>query len=169
MEYLKNNYQILAVKFLILILFIWTIYNGLNDLNSRWYYEIVTSDTKTLFQNREFLYSIKTFFRPSYLALIPTIGIFINKQIGWFLITSFMYFMISSSAFLLMNSSELDSMDIVVRLMFIIFFVLIILIMNKEKNRKRIYNIKKKDLLMKNIIASIIGMGITIVVAYLKQ
>lgn len=169
LEYLKNNYQILIIKLLILVLFIWTVYIGLNDLYSRWYYEIVTSDTKTLIQNSEFMYSIKRFFRPTYLVLIPTIGVFINRQIGWFLITSFFYFVISSSTFILIESNSMDTMDIIIGLLISAFFVFIILIMNKEKIRNGIYNIQNKDLLSKNIIASVIGMGITIIVAYMKQ
>ncbi len=169
LEYLKNNYQILTVKLLILALFGWTLYLGFNGLYSRWNYEFVTSDTKTLMQNSQFLNSIKLFFRPAFLVLMPTIGIFINKQIGWFLITSFIYFVISSIAFKLMGSKSTDLIVLGMGLIFIVLFILLILVMNKEKIRNGIYNIPKTDLLMKNIIASIIGMGITIVVAYLKK
>ena len=169
LEYFKNNYLLLTIKLLILALFGYTIYFGFNILYNRWYLELITTDFKNIIQNSQFLNNLKSAFIPAYLSLIPTIGIFINKQIGWFLITSFMYLVISSLAFLLMDSNSLDSADIVVGLMVIAFFLLIILIMNKEKIRNGIYNIKKKDLIIKNIIASIIGMGITIMVTYLKQ
>lgn len=169
MEYLKNNYQILIIKLLILVLFGWTLYLGFNDLYSRWNYEIVTSDTNTLMRNSQFITSVKLFFRPAFLVLIPTIGIFINKQIGWFLITSFIYFVLSGSTFLLMDSNSTYTLDLTKGLLFILIPTLVILVMNREKIRNGIYNIPKTELLTKNIIASIIGMGITILVTYLKQ
>lgn len=98
LNYLKINYHILLVKIVILALFIWTIYMGLSYVLSRWQYEIVTSDLLTLIRNREFISSLKWFFTPTYLVLLPTIGIFLDRQMGWFLITSFFYFVISRLA-----------------------------------------------------------------------
>ncbi|WP_422859439.1 hypothetical protein ACOKFD_00395 [Flagellimonas sp. S174] len=63
----------------------------------------------------------------------------------------------------------MDTMDVVVGLVVIASFVLGILIINKEKIRNGIYSIHKKDSLVKNIFASIIGTGLTIIVAYLKR
>lgn len=153
---------------MILALFIWTIYMGLSYVLSRWQYEIVTSDLLTLIRNREFISSLKWFFTPTYLVLLPTIGIFLDRQMGWFLITSFFYFVISRLGFFLLDSKSLELMEIVTLLLILVFFTLLLLIMNKEKIRNERYHIAHQKALSKNIISSLIGMGITILVVYLK-
>ena len=104
-----------------------------------------------------------------FLVLIPTIGVFINRLFGWFLITSFIYFIISFITFWVMDSSWTDIKNPEMGIVYIIVSVLPIIIMNKEKIRNDIYSIPKTDMLTKNIIASIIGMGITIIITYLNQ
>jgi len=49
-----------------------------------------------------------------------------------------------------------------------LFLLLIIILMNKNKIRKLNYGIEKTELISKNIIASIIGMSITIILAVIK-
>ncbi len=59
-------------------------------------------------------------------------------------------------------------MEIVTLLLILVFFTLLLLIMNKEKIRNERYHIAHQKALSKNIISSLIGMGITILVVYLK-
>ena len=133
------------------------------------------------------------------LFLIPTFGVFINRPFGWFLITSFIYCIISLITYKLIdsNGSEIENLELII--FYIVSVLPVVVIndldprvrgmppkifshfetslgvsnplvgMNREKFRNKIYSIPKTDILMKNIIASIIGMGITIIIVYVHQ
>ena len=108
------------------------------------------------------------YLRPTLTLLIPIIGIFINKKIGWILIQSYFYFLISNFTF---SAEYIDSTaiaHILGSIIIIIVLLLFIIIMNKKKIRNLIYGINKKELISKNIIASIIGISITIILVWVK-
>ncbi|RAJ24527.1 hypothetical protein LX77_02081 [Gelidibacter algens] len=89
-ENIKHNYQILIIKLLIIILFILSLINGFNSV-SEYYYAFSDYGNNKL---SEFIsISInRSFLRPALILLIPLIGIFIGKKIGWILILSYLYF-----------------------------------------------------------------------------
>ena len=104
-----------------------------------------------------------SFFRSAIILLIPLGGIFINKRIGWILIQSYFYFLITHLAF---KANYLDLTNIiliVINSVGFLLLLLIIVIMNKRKISRSIYRIPKTDLITMNIIASIIGMSLTII------
>tara|TARA_R110000744_G_C19362288_1_gene561533 strand:+ start:966 stop:1256 length:291 start_codon:yes stop_codon:yes gene_type:complete len=96
---------------------------------------------------------------------MPIIGIFNNKKIGWILITSFFYMIISA---IILPLSKADSLDISDYLI-IGLISFIILVMNMKKISEGTYGFAKSKLITKNIIASIIGMTLTIVIVYIRK
>ena len=108
------------------------------------------------------------YLRPSLILLIPILGIFTNKSIGWILIQSYFYYLITNLAF---PATQMDFTDITLIIINIIGFLLILLIiilMNKKKISNLVYGIKKSELINKNIIASVIGISITIILVMIK-
>lgn len=165
---MKNNYQLLTIKLLIVLLFAATLYIGISRVYNRWYFDWIR-DSKELMTNGQFINYIKSSFRPSLAVLIPFVGIFTNKKIGWILITSFFYMLLSSLAFSAFQMNTLDNPNLLFNIVGIGLFTLLTLIMNIKKVWNGTYGFVKPALLRTNIIASIIGMGLTILVAYIRQ
>lgn len=107
-------------------------------------------------------------YRPAIILLIPVIGTFINKKIGWVLIQSYFYFLITNLAFSTKYIDLADNALILINSIGFILLLLIIIFMNKKKIRNLIYGIEKTELIRKNVIASILGMSITIILALIK-
>lgn len=167
-EYIKNNYQLLIIKLLIVCLFIATLYIGFNRIYNRWYLEWIM-DSDELMTNGQFLRHIKSNLRPTLIVLIPLVGILTNKKIGWILITSYFYMLLSDLSFSSIPLNSTDTRDYVFTGALISLFTTLIIVMNMKKIWSRVYGFKKTEMITKNIVASIIGMGITIMLAYIKQ
>ncbi len=125
--------------------------------------------SKELIKNEHFISSIKSYFRPVLLVLVPTIAVFINNKIGWTIITSFFYFIISTVGFLAIDYIFTEKLKIFQPLIFILILTIPLIIINKEKIRNGTYGISKTNMIIMNIGSSIIGMGMTIFTAYLSQ
>ncbi|MBB5270000.1 hypothetical protein HNQ90_003601 [Algibacter amylolyticus] len=164
-ENIKNNYLILIIKLSILSLFIISIVRGKVETSIYWNY---VAETGSGFQNYLNVLKETSFFRPAIILLIPLIGIFINKKIGWILIQSYFYFLISNLAFSAKFIDLTDQTLILINVVGFLLLLLIIVLMNKKKIRNLIYGIEKTELISKNVIASIIGMSITIILALIK-
>ena len=126
------------------------------------------AETGNGFQN--FLNVLKetSYFRPAIILLIPLLGIFINNKIGWVLIQSYFYFLISNLAFSAKYIDSTDNTLILINIVGFLLLLLIIILMNKKRISDMIYGIGKTELISKNIIASFIGIGITIILALIK-
>ncbi|APQ18954.1 hypothetical protein A9200_05055 [Maribacter hydrothermalis] len=133
-----------------------------------WYIDLIR-DSDSLLGNEQFLRHIKSNFTPSLIILLPIIGIFINKKIGWILITSFFYMIIIALIFPLTKDDSLDISDYLTMGLFIGLIIFIITVMNMKKISEVTYGFTKSQLITKNIIASIIGMTLTIVIIYIKK
>lgn len=160
-ENIKHNYQILIIKLLIIILFILSLINGFNSV-SEYYYAFSDYGNNKL---SEFIsISInRSFLRPALILLIPLIGIFIGKKIGWILILSYLYFLISNLVFQVKFVDLTEKTLILIYIFGISALLLIIILMNKSKISNLTYGIAKTELISMNIIASTIGMSITII------
>ncbi len=155
------NYLILVIKFLILIFFIFVSIRGFQetffelDINYGNQYKL--SDFIRLITKR-------TYFRPSLLLLIPLIGIFINKRIGWIFITSYFYFLLTNLVYSTI-SNGLDYNEEIV--FFAIALILIFIwIMNRKKIVEKVYGLKKDQVLIANIKASSLGIFLTLYLAW---
>ena len=164
-EYIKKHYLFLAIKLIIIGLFITTVVRCYNKV---YLYSIVN-----LSPNSGFLDYLKTiiktsYFRPILVFSIPFIGIFINKKIGWILITSFFYFILSNIIFNVIFEKFIDATDLFTFIFFTTITLLFIGIMNITKVSYLRYKIAKTNLISNNIIASVTRMLITILVNSLK-
>ncbi|MFC0605533.1 hypothetical protein [Winogradskyella pulchriflava] len=98
-----------------------------------------------------------TILRTSLIMLIPLIGVFINRKIGWILILCFYYFWIILFIYSTL-STELDrSGSIVIACGVIIISLFFIGLMNSNENRKLVYGIEKNEQLKLNIVSCIIA------------
>jgi hypothetical protein len=111
----------------------------------------------------------KYYLRPSLILLIPIVGIFTNKKIGWILIQSYFYFLITNLAFPATQIDLTDNTLIIINIVGFLLILLIIILMNKNKISNHVYGIKKSELINKNIIASVVGIAITIILVMIKE
>ncbi|WP_282032715.1 hypothetical protein [Winogradskyella eximia] len=164
-ENIKNHYLILIIKLSILSLFIFSLVRGKIKTSVYWNF---VAETGSGFENYLNVLKETSFYRPAIILLIPFVGIFINKKIGWILIQSYFYFLISNLAFSAKFIDLTDNTLILINIVGFLLLLLIIVLMNKKKISNLIYGIGKTELISKNVIASVIGMSITIILALIK-
>jgi len=107
--------------------------------------------------------------RVSLILLIPVLGVFINKKIGWILITSYFYFIISNLILPFDYNTLLDSKLLTINIIALSILIFIITLMNRKKTYNLTYNIAKNDLPILNLISSVIGIAITLILVFLKS
>ncbi|MDE3744124.1 hypothetical protein [Maribacter polysaccharolyticus] len=174
-EYIKNNYLILIIKLLIISFFIISIVVGIQR-TTKYYYAFAIYENSRFTEYLNIL-KIQNYFKSTIVLLIPLIGVFIYKKIGWILITSFNYFVISAivfmSVYFFKDMSAEDFLNekygIFQVLTFIIIITIPLIIINKEKIRNGTYGISKSNMIIMNIGSSLLGMGMTILLTYLNQ
>ena len=164
-EYIKNNYLILIIKLLIIGFFIATIVYGFNNA---YRYSLFNIEPNGGFLDYLKIITAMTFFRPTLILLIPFIGIFINNKNGWILITSFFYYLLSTIVFNLKFEELIGKTDVFLFITITTIILLIIALMNIRKISNLTYGINKTELISKNIIASAIGMSLTIAVLIIR-
>lgn len=96
--------------------------------------------------------------RLSAIILIPLIGVFFNKKIGWLLILSFYYFWIILMIYTNISSDLERSGSLVMAFGVIVIALFFVAIMNGYENSKLVYKIKKDELLKMNISAFLIAL-----------
>ena len=158
--------MIIIIKLSIICLFIFSLIYGISNISDHYF---AVGDWNADKLNEYFQIAISNYYlRPSLILLIPIIGVLTNKKIGWILIQSYFYFLITNLAF---PSTQIDLTDntlIILNIIGILLILMIIILMNKKKISNLVYGIKKSELINKNIIASIIGISITIILVMLK-
>lgn len=164
-ENIKKNYPILIIKFAILTVFVIVIIRAYIKTSLYW-----EDNIETGFGIQSLLKIIKntSFYRPAIILFIPLVGIFIDKKNGWVLIQSYFYFLISNLIFSAKYIDLTDNTLILINIIGFLLLLLIIILMNKNKIRNLIYGIEKSELISKNVIASVIGMSITIILMLIK-
>lgn len=164
-EYIKTNYLILLVKLFILGLFVLSIIQA--KIRSSNYWEAVGKTGREygsfLFFSREISY-----YRPSILLLVPIIGIFINKKIGWIVIQAYFYFLLSNLFFSLSFAENTYSFSILVNIAVSLLIVLAIILLNRRSICEGFYGFTKKEFMSRNIIASIVGLLMTFALIKMK-
>lgn len=167
LEHIKENYLILIIKLSIICLFIYSLIYGISNIIDH-YYTLGDRNEDKLTE----YFQIATnnyYLRPSLILLIPIIGIFTNKKIGWILIQSYFYFLISNLVFPVTLNDLTEKNIIAVYVFGFIFLLLIIILMNKKKISRDVYGVEKSGLIKQNIVASIIGISITIILVTIKK
>tara|TARA_R110002049_G_C8924199_1_gene543561 strand:- start:206 stop:628 length:423 start_codon:yes stop_codon:yes gene_type:complete len=103
-------------------------------------------------------------FRPILILLLPLVGIFINRKIGWILIMSYFYFVVFRAIYATVYALYEESFTLIYLTVALLIFIPFILIMNLVKISNEIYGIQKSDLIKNNIIATIVGLIITLII-----
>jgi hypothetical protein len=140
------------------------LFSGISKIND--HFSIVINDTLNPFEEYLFITINNYYLRPSLVLLIPIIGIFTHKKLGWILIQSYFYFLISNTVFLAIQSYFPNHHYTILKTLIIFVLFLLLGIMNKLSYQN--YGIKKSELIGKNIIASVIGISISLILAMLK-
>ncbi|WP_062061420.1 hypothetical protein [Aquimarina longa] len=161
-ENIKKNYLIPIIKLLILGLFITVLVRAYNNIH---FYSAINIEPNSGLLNYLKIITKTSYFRSILIFLIPFVGIFINRRIGWILITSFFFFLLSTIIFNWNYKEFFNRIDFFVCIIFTAIILLFIGIMNIKEISNLKYGIAKSELVSNNIIASIIGMSITIIMA----
>ena len=165
-EHLRENYLILIIRLSIICLFIYSLIYGISNIIDHY---LTLGDWNADKLTEYFKIATNNYYlRPSLILLIPIIGIFTNKTIGWILIQSYFYFLLTNLA---LPATQIDFTDknlIIINIIGISLILLIIILMNKNKISNVVYGIKKSELINKNIIASVIGISITIILVMIE-
>ncbi len=165
-EHIRENYLILIIKLSILCLFIYSLISGISNIIE--HFNAVIDYTANRFEEYFYIATSNYYLRPSLILLIPIVGIFTNKKIGWILIQSYFYFLITNLVFPATKIDLTDNTLIILNIIGFLLIILIIILMNKKKISNLVYGIKKAELINKNIIASVIGISITIILVMIK-
>lgn len=111
-----------------------------------------------------------SYLRPAIFLLIPTIGIFLQKKIGWVLMISYFYFLLTN--ILYPFTMDYDKMNDYRMMLFYILIsgvvALLVIIMNKKSIHVTKYDIQREKLILYNIIAFTIGISLTIYLTYAR-
>ena len=105
------------------------------------------------------------YFRPFFILLLPIVGIFFNKKIGWLMIMSYLYFVVINGIYNLIQNGLPQEMEILLLISVVLLFVPFIIFMNIPKISNEIYQVSKAKLLSQNIIASLVGIIITLLIS----
>jgi hypothetical protein len=92
-------------------------------------------------------------------------GIFINRKVGWILIVSYFYFVFTRAIYSTINTLYDDSFGIIYFIVAIVLFIPFIIFLNLSKISNNVYGIEKSELINYNIIATIVGISITLIIA----
>jgi len=164
-EIMKKKYLILIIKFSIISIFVITVTRAIILTSMFWEINIESG-----FKLESLVKIIErtSYYIPSLILLIPLVGVFLNKKIGWILIQSYFYFLITNLTFRMKYFDFNDKTKILLNFVGFLLLMLIIILMNKNKISDQVYGIRKVELIKKNIIASVIGIMITITLALSK-
>ena len=164
-EIMKKKYLILIIKFSIISIFVITVTRAIILTSMFWEVNIESG-----FKLESILKIIErtSYYVPSLILIIPLVGVFLNKKIGWVLIQSYFYFLITNLTFRMKYFDFNDKTKILLNFVGFLLLMLIIILMNKNKISDQVYGIRKVELIKKNIIASVIGIMITITLALSK-
>lgn len=155
----KINYPVLVIKLFILILFIFVSIRGYQET----IFELdINHGNKYTISDFIRLITKRTYFRSSLLLLLPLIGIFINKKIGWFFISSYFYFILTKLAFSIISNGLNYNEEIIFVTITFLLTLLFIWIMNRKKILEKVYSLKKNEVLMINIKAYFLGIFLTL-------
>ncbi|AXT51087.1 hypothetical protein D1818_09710 [Aquimarina sp. BL5] len=162
----KVNYLILVIKLLILLFFIFVSVKGYQET----IFELDMHHSNR-YKVTDFirLMTRRTYFRPSLLLLLPLIGIFANKKIGWIFITSYFYFLLTRLVFSTISNGLNYNEEIMFFAIALILILLFIWIMNRKKIFEKVYSLKKNEVLITNIKAFSLGIFLTLYLAWTQM
>lgn len=164
--YIKENWVLVIIKLLLVSIFIVFLTIGILKIIEHYKFAFGESETKLA----DYFYITTTFsyLKPAVVLLIPILGIFIKRKTGWILIQSYFYFWISNLIFMSTQEGSPKNDFILFSVLAFLLTVFIIKLMNNKKISNLTYGIEKTELIYMNILASAIGMLLTIIINLLK-
>ena len=154
--------MLIAIKIIIIVMFIVVTIRGIKETYFHWDLSGARENGALSFLEIGYICS---HFRPILIMILPMIGIFINKKIGWILILSYFYFVLMRAVFSTINTIYDESFGIIYFVLAIALFIPFIIVLNLKKIREDIYGVQKSKLIIYNIIATIVGISITLIIA----
>ena len=129
-EIMKNKYLILIIKFSIISIFVITVTRAIILTSMFWEVNIESG-----FKLESILKIIErtSYYITSLILIIPLVGVFLNKKIGWILIQSYFYFLITNLTFIMKYFDFNDKTKILLNFVGFLSLILIIILMNKNK------------------------------------
>ena len=138
------NYPLIIIQVLVILIFFANLITGVIKLHRY-------LNHSELLLNINTVSVLTSVFLPSILAFIPLMGIFLKSKYGWTLIISYFYFLLTNMLFS------------------IALLLLIVFALNKKKIYEATYKIIPSTLLFYNIVGFIIGVSITLFLAYTRS
>lgn len=160
----NTNYALLVIQVIIIGFFIASCVLGY--VNTRDYFNLTEGYDGFSSIYNSIIYH--AYFRSSAILLIPIIGIFLKKKIGWVFFTSYFYFLFTNIIYPYISGDYSDynyTLAVIIALAIVSLFIFI---MNKKKTSLDTYKILPSVLIPYNILAFIIGVSITFFLVYLK-
>ena len=162
----KNfEFILIGIKIFLFSLFAWRVILGLNQI----LYELSYFCEGNQSSNFLHLLIYRPYFRPALLLIPAFIGVFIKRRIGWILMISYVYFLTINGAFTFILDGNYNFQRISIFTGVILILFLVIWLSNRKSITIHIYNFKKDSFLMRNILASILGLVLTLLLAYSKS
>ncbi len=149
------------MKIIIVLMFINSSIRGIKKALFEW--EINGGSEKEIYHFFDIGFD-NGYFTPILILLIPIVGIFLNKKIGWFLIISYLYYVVMRAIFLNTTGPYDNSFNISLILFGILVFIPFIILMNFSKIHENIYGLEKRNLIWNNIIGTIIGITLNLII-----
>jgi hypothetical protein len=107
------------------------------------------------------------YIRPVLFLVLPFFSLFKNNKYTWIFIQSYFYFLLSNLIFQKIIVTDID-FNFPFLLLFFSLIILPLLLMNYKKVYSIAYKIKTENLLLLNIIASTLGMLLSLLLLRLK-
>ena len=157
---MKRFKQVYIVFIFVVIIFLTFLVNSIKTFLFIYNFE----DLATTF----WLLSFKSVFTSFCIALFPMFAVFFKKKISWFIILLYFYFLVAFLFYILAYYITLESAlnieDLVIIIAAFSIPVISIYILNRADTFLKVYSIKKEKLNLYNLIAFILGCGISMFV-----
>ena len=116
------------------------------------------------------LSSIYRAFKPLLFSSIPLFAVFCKSRLSWFIMLSYFYFLLTDLLAIAFFDNEFEVFyEVLIFLGFVTISIAVIYIMNKVSVYKANYSIEKIRLNLYNLIALILGCGISLFVFIAKN
>ncbi len=159
------NYALLAIKLLVVIMFVGNLIAGI--IKIQFYFKVTGNydGINSLFDS----YLLYSFFRQMIFLSIPMIGIFLKNKVGWVFIISYFYFLLTNILFSIgLFDYKINNEIIITFAVSITLLSLVLILLNKKRIYLSAYKIMPSTLIAYNIAGCIIGVSMTIYLAYAR-
>jgi len=156
---------IFTIKILVLGIFVFSVYRIYFQLDG-WFNHL--NGSREISINEYFQPHLFNYYLPVIILIIPLSGIFINRRIGWRLISAYFYFLLFNGTFMAISKWTDDLIFYVVGIIGILIPLLLIMLMNIGKVQNY-YGIEKHRAIVNNTLALTCGIILAVILSWLKN